>query len=391
MANKFTRYLGQFGSGLLSGATNPKGVFGDWKHATRIFIDDTFRLSPRTKFLYYVQFEIDNTAHSSSIFTNRHGQEAGLLVKTVELPKYTFDVETLNQYNRKKLVYKKIDYNAVNIAMHDDNAGVTNALWGLYYGYYIADRNLPNAAYETNHYRPTNTDKDKFRYGLDNNVGPSFLKSISIYTMSRQRFLGYTLVNPRIASWNHSDLSYAEDDTAESTMSIEYEAVKYSAGSVAYNNPKGFADLHYDTTPSPLSVQGGGTATLLGQGGVVDGVVGLLGGGRSGATGLEAIFGDPASGNALDEGPNFLGTAISAINTYKNLQNLSAEGVRDELVGAATGLAVLGGVAAVAGASSIAGSVFSRSSNTEAPTTAAPKSVTGGFAVDPQTGLPPVT
>ena len=59
MANKFTRFLNDFASGAVKGITNPKGLVSNWQHATRIFIDDTYRLSPRTKFMFYVRFEID--------------------------------------------------------------------------------------------------------------------------------------------------------------------------------------------------------------------------------------------------------------------------------------------------------------------------------------------
>ncbi len=54
MANKFTRYLlgdGNFFSGLAGGILKPKGIGpANWQHASRVFVDDTFRLSPRHKF-----------------------------------------------------------------------------------------------------------------------------------------------------------------------------------------------------------------------------------------------------------------------------------------------------------------------------------------------------
>jgi hypothetical protein len=175
-----------------------------------------------------------------------------MLVKTADLPKYSFDSVVKNQYNRKRIIYKNINYEPVNITLHDDNAGIINALWAIYYGYYIADRQVPVSAYNDNKYRPTKTPLDNFRYGMDNNISVGFFKSVSIYTMSRKRFLGYTLINPRIKSWNHGSVDYAANETLESTMTLEYEAVKYSAGNVSINNPKGFATLHYDLVPSPL-------------------------------------------------------------------------------------------------------------------------------------------
>jgi hypothetical protein len=361
MANKFTRFL----KGAAEGLLNPKGVAGNWTHATKIFVDNTFRLSPRNKFLFYVRFEIDKTAHKSPLFTNKHNDEVGLLVKSADLPKYSFDVQTLNQYNRKRLVHTQVNYLPVSISMHDDNAGVTNALWALYYGYYVADRKLPEAAYSANHYRNTGTAVDNFRYGLDNNISTPFLKSISIYTMSKKRFLGYTLINPRISSWNHTNVAYGENDTAESNMTVEYEAVKYSTGFVRFGNPKGFAELHYDALPSPLSIQGGGVASLFGQGGVIDGAASLLGLGGPGVSGIDAIFGEQDGGNAFESPPNLLGKAIIAINTIKSLRKLTSEGVKSELLGALA-------LGAAAGAAAGAGAIFNRPS-AGGGTDAAPK------------------
>ena len=377
MANKFTRYLGQFGGGLFEGATNPKGVFGDWQHASRIFIDNNYELSPRTKFLFYVQFEIDPTVHGGLAFTSKHANKLGVIVKGADLPRFSFESVVKHQYNRKKLLYKMINYDAVNIRMHDDSGGVTNALWALYYGYYIADRAVPDQGYTATHIRPAESPINDFRYGLDSGITDPFLKSVSIFTMSRRRFQGYTLVNPRIKTWNHGEVAYSENDTVESSMQLEYEAVKYSAGNVSYNTPKGFAELMYDTSPSPLSVAGGGVANVLGSGGVLDG--------------LESIFGDVSSGSAFESPQNFIGTAIKSINTYRNLKDLSIDSIKDEAVNILSNPATI--ALAVSTVGGVVGSIFPKSNNATPETTAAPKSVnrSQGFAVDPQTGLPPGT
>lgn len=362
MANKFTRYLSQFGAGVLQGLTNPKGIVGNWQHATRLFVDDTFRLAPRTKFLFYVRFELDKTALRAPAFTDRHTDEVGLLVKATDLPKYNFDTITKNQYNRKKIVYKQINYEPVTIQLHDDSAGIVNALWAIYYGYYIADRNLPDTAYGANHLRPKDANVlHDFRYGMDNGITTPLFKSISIYTMSRSRFLGYTLVNPRIKSWNHGQVDYSAGDTLSSQMTLEYEAVKYSAGIVTFGQPKGFATLHYDSVPSPLSVAGGGTSTILGPGGVLDG--------------LESIFGDVVNGSTFDSPAGFLSTVVKGINTYKNFEGLSRDGIAAEVGNILINPAnIQRGISTVGG---IAGTVFPRNSNPGDTTTAGQRNVTG--------------
>ena len=357
MANKFTRFLQGVGEGI----TKPKGVVGDYRHATRLFVDDTYRLSPKTKFLFYVRFEIDSTANKSPTFTAKHSNEVGLLVKSADLPKFNFDTTTKNQYNRKKIIYTKINYDPVNINLHDDSNGVVNALWALYYGYYIADRNLPTQAYGANHLRPAQSPLDNFRYGMDNRISTPFFKSIDIFTMSRRRFQGYTLINPRIKSWNHGNVDYSAGDTIESQMSVEYEAVKYSSGTVGFGSPKGFATLHYDSIPSPLSVAGGGTATLLGPGGVIDGI--------------ESIFGDLQSGSTFGSAGGFISTAVKAINTYKNAKNLSKDQIKYEAVNILSNPTNVR--TAVSTVSGVVGVIFPKSSNNTETTTAQSKPLTG--------------
>jgi hypothetical protein len=359
MANKFTRFL----TGVQEGLLNPKGQQANWQHATRLFIDDTMRLAPRTKFMFYVRFELNKHAIRAPSFTNNHQEEVGLLVKTAELPKFSFDSVVKNQYNRKKIVYKQINYDPINLTLHDDNAGIVNALWAIYYGYYIGDRQNPAAAYNENKYRPTKTLLDNFRYGMDNDITEPFFKSVSIYTMSRRRFLGYTLVNPRIKSWNHGNVDYSASEFLESTMSLEYEAVRYSSGTVRYNTPKGFANLHYDTVPSPLSVAGGGVSTLAGEGGVLDG--------------LEQIFGDVGSGAAFDSFGGFLGTAIKSINTYKNIQGLSKQGLKNEAINILSNPANI--ATAVSTVGGVVGAVFPKSPGTSTDTTTATPKTFGGL------------
>jgi len=359
MANKFIRYLTQ---GFTGGVLRPKGTMANWQHATRLFVDNTYRLAPRSKFLFYVRFEIDRTAVKSQVFQNNHVDEVGYLVKTADMPKYTIDSVVKNQYNRKKLIYKSLNYEPVNITFHDDTNGIINALWALYYGYYSADRNLPAEAFGDIKYRPVNDPRSNFRYGLDNNKSVDFFKSISLYTMSRRRFNGYTLINPRIKSWNHSQGDYAATDFMDHQMTVEYESVQYSQGTVSRGTPKGFATLYYDQTPSPLSVAGGGVATLTGEGGVLDG--------------LEQVFGSVGNGSAFGSVGGFLGTAISAINTAKNFKNLSKDQLKSEAIGILTNPAAITGAAKTIGG--VLGSVIPKSQSNSNTTVASAKQVVGG-------------
>lgn len=370
MANKFTRFL----KSAANGALNPKGNMGNFQHATRIYVANTMRLAPRTKFMYYVKFEIDSTASNATVFNNRkYATEIGYLIKTTQLPKYEIDSVVMNQYNRKKIVYKNLNYSPITMTFHDDNAGIMNAMWAIYLGTYFADRHQPTQAYSNTKYRPQDVKGlDSFRYGLDSGRSTDLFKSISIYTMSRKRYLGYTLINPRIKSWSHGDLDNAASESLENTMTIEYETVQYSSGKVSVNSPKGFATLHYDSLASPLSAQGGGTATLLGAGGVVSGISSILGG-DGGDDELTAIFGNPEDGNKMASAGGFLKNALTAINVAKNLKALTKDGIKGELVNLITSPAAIGAV--VSGVSGVVGSVFPGNNGGDSSTSAVQKSV----------------
>jgi hypothetical protein len=99
-------------------------------------------------------------------------------------------------------------------------------------------------------------------------------------------------------------------------MSIAYEGVHYREGAVYRGDPVGFAVDHYDTTPSPITLAGGGTRTLFGPGGVI--------------AGASSVFGDLyAAGQGRPV--NLFSTAINAVNTYNNSKQLSGRGVNEEL------------------------------------------------------------
>jgi hypothetical protein len=233
-------------------------------------------------------------------------------------------------------------------------------------GTYVQDRFNPTTAFSKTNLQPTGTSFEEYRYSLDKQGKTvDFFKSITIYTMSRRRFLGYTLVNPKVTAWQHGDAGYSTNEFNETTMNIEYESVVYSSGTVSRDTPKGFANLYYDNVPSPLTVAGGGTATLLGEGGVLDG--------------LESIFGSVTDGSAFGSVGGFMGTAIAAVNTAKNIGRLSGAGIRSEAINLLSSPAAIGGIVNSVGG--VIGSVFPKNSGGSDTTEATQRSVIPGGGV----------
>ena len=142
-----------------------------------------------------------------------------------------------------------------------------------------------------------------------------YLKGIEIFVLHKQRFTSMTLVNPVIGSFSHDNLDQADGaGVLNNTMQILYETVIYKSGIVNKINVPGFATINYDNSPSPLSVLGGGTNSIFGPGGVVDGVGSVIRNVQSG---------------------NILGAILSASNTYNNAKKIKKSDVKEELKGIA--------------------------------------------------------
>ena len=315
MTTKLTRFLNSIDTG-------PKGVVGNFQHASRIFVDNFYRLAPRTKFLYY------------AVFTGAE-REVSLLIKSTDLPKFNFDMANKNVYNRTKQVYKKINYEPISLTFHDDNAGLMHSMYSAYYSHYAYD----GGNEQGNH--PMSLLNYSGAYGMGFATPTNFFRKIALYTLSRQRFNGYELLAPRIKSWSHGQVDYSANESLDNTMTVEYEGVKYLSGSVSVGQPDGFASLSYDVEPSP-NVLG----ARLGLGNVLGGVGDILGG-------VESVFGDVTKKNILKNPGGFITTAISQINTYKNNggQFPTVDGVIGQLKNPANILTAANTVGGIVGAS----------------------------------------
>lgn len=318
MANKVTKFLGNVFDGIFSS----RGDMSDYQHAARLFVDDFNKLSPKVQFLYHVTFVMNNVAIRSpdASFNKAAPQiECGMLVKNVNLPGVTVQTETKNQYGKKTNFQTGVQYTPVNFTFHDDNAGVVSSMWQQYFKANYNDSMFPDHLKKQQLY--TN-DENFVKFGLNSDRSVRFFNEISIYQLARHQFFEFTLINPIVTQWEAPRLDNSSSQPTENSMGVIYEGIRYSTGRVSQDNPAGFAQLHYDKSPSPLSIMGGGGGGLFGATGVLAG-------------GLD-VFGDVQSG-VLTSGDPFaiLGTAIKAKNTFDNARNLTSEGVRQEVAGIA--------------------------------------------------------
>jgi len=239
----------------------------DFQHASRLFVDNNYELQPRHQHLFAVVFNF--TPDAARLFNSVEKMEIPMLVKTIDLPGFSIQTETHNQYNKQTHSQHKINYSPVNIAFHDDQRDLIRSFLHTYQNFYYKDSShaLGSGIYNTeNKYSGYQNGQWGFSQG-----NTRFFKDIRVYSMYQKRFAEYTLVNPIVTNIGHDSHAYASGGLMQHTMSFAYEAVKYSTGFVNNINPKGFGEIHYDKTPSPLGTAGGLLEdTVLFQGGLLD-------------------------------------------------------------------------------------------------------------------------
>ncbi len=273
----------------------------DYAHASKIFRSNSYQNAPKFKFLFHTQFEINPEAYPNASEIN-----FGVLVRDVKLPSFTFKTHTMNQYNRKRIVQTKINYDPITINFFDDNANTINKLWYAYYTYYYQDGTKPKVRYlhnrntpidelnpsvasmdsisynERTQYKDSITGENDWGYigetGQQSNaqgVKVPFFKNITVFGFNQHDFTALTFVNPMITAFNHDTYNYDEGGgVMKNVMTIDYETVVYNIGSIDGRSPSNIissfgTDQTYDKKPRPISSEES-NGLVLGQGGVVD-------------------------------------------------------------------------------------------------------------------------
>jgi ABC-type ATPase involved in cell division len=98
--------MADFGQNFLKGFIGSGQGLRDYSHASRTFTTNAYELKPRFKFLFHVSFSINTgeIPYLRGVFGSSDVTELSLLVKTADLPRYNIQTQTMNQYNRKRLV-----------------------------------------------------------------------------------------------------------------------------------------------------------------------------------------------------------------------------------------------------------------------------------------------
>lgn len=243
---------------------------------------------PRLKFQYFTKIKFNPLATDTfgDKFVEKYlnPDEVAMLVpltKSVSLPSMNIDTKRLNQYNHWKLSQSKIDFEPIEMSMHDVVDGKTLRFWEMYYEYYFKDtflnssekgeladndvdgnlldsgnpyldsivyakddgydyseslfNDVPKLSIEdgTPDYKDTSAYSENFdsTHGFNIEIVKNqkhLIEYIEIYQYHAGRWSMVHMVNPVISKFQHDTLDYSNtSDTGEMKFTIEYEYALY--------------------------------------------------------------------------------------------------------------------------------------------------------------------
>lgn len=184
----------------------------------------SFSAVPKSKFMFYVRFH-RAAANSGSAWE----RGLGFVVKSVDRPKIDFDTEVLNQYNKKRIVQKKVTYHPVTMRLHDTIDNRALRMFDDYFRFYFGD---PRNQNDEDWFYDVTLDefKNPGQWGFTPPHGEPnqtyFFSKIEVFQLYGGLYDQFDLIHPKISSFDPDELDYANGDTSnEVQIQLEYEGI----------------------------------------------------------------------------------------------------------------------------------------------------------------------
>jgi hypothetical protein len=238
----------------MAGNTTPGFLLRDSRLASKIFGlgQGSLTTVPKPKFLFFVKFyqksafsALSGTVQTPSgiSITNTCNittslEEMGFVAKMVDKPKVRFQTEVLNQYNKKRLIQTKHEFQPITMKFHDTVDNRIFQMFQAYYKFYYGDawntsvmnwQNdvvAPNFVYGSGLGANTPWGYNPPTDSLITSTNSYFFDRIEIYQIFNGMYDLFTLVNPKIESFDPDEMNYEDGKgISEITMTIQYEGM----------------------------------------------------------------------------------------------------------------------------------------------------------------------
>jgi len=187
--------------------------------------------APRFKNQFFVHFQF-----AKHIVAGKHRELDGVTYKVIQFdaPKFSIDTEILHQYNKRRIIPTKIQFDPCNITWHDTKDALIQDFWKFVYEFYFKDGQVGKKPENYSITASTKIVQDSriggsiespsnhYGYHLGNKSEiPNLFRYISLYLVANGKYTRIDLVNPYMVSFAHdtfSQDSHSEHATANATF-----------------------------------------------------------------------------------------------------------------------------------------------------------------------------
>lgn len=194
--------------------------------------NELVRAVPRARFLFFTEFVLSDAGRqmTGNADLNTYNGNRGLSfkIRQIDKPKINLVTSDLNQYNKKKVVYTRVEYPEMNIRLFDTVDNSVLATWIDYFTYYFGDSRVKSdqRAYSQSPNDPIFVDDSG--WGLRPLAyNTQFFDRIRVLAFYARTITAFSYINPKITSVDWQAYDYASTDLAEITINFKYEAIKY--------------------------------------------------------------------------------------------------------------------------------------------------------------------
>lgn len=201
----------------------------DSRYASKLLLKGTGKNLniPKPKFLFFARFT--STVDQS---INASGQQTGIsfMINSVDKPNFDLQTDTLNQYNKKRIIYKKLEYPNINLKFHDVADERVTKFWRNYYRYFFGDgRKTSDLQW--------NPDIVSGSFNLGEGWGfapkagiandSNLFRTLELYSFFGRFYTQIDVIHPKITRMQFDANDSTDTSPASASMEVAHEGIVY--------------------------------------------------------------------------------------------------------------------------------------------------------------------
>ncbi|MBR18711.1 MAG: hypothetical protein CMA64_00945 [Euryarchaeota archaeon] len=230
--------------------------------------------SPRRADQFFIVFNLyptqnDDFLQSKYSYIKDFRDRLHFLCHTVEGPKFQIQQDVMNQYNRKRIINRKIDFDPVSIRMYDTIDGLGMRFMKLLYefefqgarlykessGSEFGSSSAGNTNSEVSNYQEsvlTNSGNFKNTHNFGMRAQPGnyhrLLKSIDFYQVAGRLYSKARMIHPRLSRMDMDQFDYSSSAIANISMGFQYENLVFEEVAVKIEDSQEKLDSVFKTS-----------------------------------------------------------------------------------------------------------------------------------------------